>query len=114
MAQPCLLPLTGSYSFIPVGASGKTYDQLALPVRRRVCFAGEHTCRLYPDTVGGAMISGAASVVVASWVLAFPSCCSPRMALITCTGTGIAGCWCASWPPFHVRDTYPVPCRCSP
>ena len=51
--------MPGSYSFIPVGASGKTYDQLALPVRRRVCFAGEHTCRLYPDTVGGAMISGA-------------------------------------------------------
>jgi Flavin containing amine oxidoreductase len=49
----------GSYSFVAPGASGKTYEQLALPVRRRVLFAGEHTSREHPDTVGGAMLTGA-------------------------------------------------------
>lgn len=48
----------GSYSFIAVQGSAKEYDQLALPVRRRVLFAGEHTVKEYPDTVGGAMLSG--------------------------------------------------------
>ncbi|KAK2076589.1 hypothetical protein QBZ16_005349 [Prototheca wickerhamii] len=48
----------GSYSFVAVGASGRDYDVLALPVRRRVLFAGEHTARAHPDTVGGAMLSG--------------------------------------------------------
>ena len=41
-----------------VGASGVAYDQLALPVRRRILFAGEHTCKEHPDTVGGAMLTG--------------------------------------------------------
>jgi hypothetical protein len=36
----------GSYSYVAVGASGRTYDQLAAPVRRRVLFAGEHTCKV--------------------------------------------------------------------
>jgi monoamine oxidase len=48
----------GSYSFIAVQGSAKEYDQLALPVRRRVLFAGEHTVKEHPDTVGGAMLSG--------------------------------------------------------
>eukprot|EP00887_Chlorella_sp_A99_P004915 scaffold4.g4915.t1 len=48
----------GSYSFVAVGASGDDYDQLAKPVRRRVLFAGEHTIKEHPDTVGGAMLSG--------------------------------------------------------
>ncbi len=34
-----------------VGASAKTYDALAAPVRRRLLFAGEHTCKEHPDTV---------------------------------------------------------------
>lgn len=34
------------------------YDQLALPVARRLLFAGEHTCKEHPDTVGGAMMTG--------------------------------------------------------
>ena len=48
----------GSYSFVAAGASGKDYDDLSLPVKGLVHFAGEHTCREYPDTVGGAMITG--------------------------------------------------------
>ncbi|KFM25067.1 Lysine-specific histone demethylase 1A [Auxenochlorella protothecoides] len=48
----------GSYSYVAVGASGKDYDALAAPVRRRILFAGEHTARAHPDTVGGAMLSG--------------------------------------------------------
>lgn len=27
-------------------------------MRRRILFAGEHTARAHPDTVGGAMLSG--------------------------------------------------------
>ncbi|KAL4428259.1 hypothetical protein ABPG75_002348 [Micractinium tetrahymenae] len=48
----------GSYSFVAVGASGQHYDTLAQPVGRRLLFAGEHTAREHPDTVGGAMLSG--------------------------------------------------------
>jgi lysine-specific histone demethylase 1 len=43
----------GSYSFVAVGSSGRDYDSLALPVARRVLFAGEHTCKEHPDSVGG-------------------------------------------------------------
>jgi hypothetical protein len=43
----------GSYSFVAVGCSGDDYDALALPVARRLLFAGEHTCKEHPDTVGG-------------------------------------------------------------
>lgn len=48
----------GSYSYVAVGASGDDYDVLAMPVGRRILFAGEHTVRQHPDTVGGAMLSG--------------------------------------------------------
>uniref|UniRef100_A0A7S2X317 Amine oxidase domain-containing protein n=1 Tax=Chloropicon primus TaxID=1764295 RepID=A0A7S2X317_9CHLO len=48
----------GSYSFVAAGASGDDYDTLALPVSSLVHFAGEHTWRKNPDTVGGAMLSG--------------------------------------------------------
>ena len=47
----------GSYSYVAVGASGDDYDELGRP-EGRVLFAGEHTCREHPDTVGGAMLSG--------------------------------------------------------
>uniref|UniRef100_A0A915JJE8 Amine oxidase domain-containing protein n=1 Tax=Romanomermis culicivorax TaxID=13658 RepID=A0A915JJE8_ROMCU len=52
----------GSYSFVAVGASGQDYDVLAqsLPEtgsRPKLFFAGEHTCRRYPATVHGAVIS---------------------------------------------------------
>lgn len=43
----------GSYSYVAVGCSGKQYDTLALPVSRCVLFAGEHTCKEHPDSVGG-------------------------------------------------------------
>ena len=36
----------GSYSYVAVGSSAKTYDDLATPVRRRVLFAGEPGSRL--------------------------------------------------------------------
>ncbi|KAK9805594.1 hypothetical protein WJX72_006757 [[Myrmecia] bisecta] len=59
----------GSYSYVAVGASARTYDQLALPVRRRVLFAGEHTCKEHPDTVGGAMLTGLREAVRALHML---------------------------------------------
>jgi lysine-specific histone demethylase 1 len=43
----------GSYSYVAVGCTGQEYDTLALPVSRCVLFAGEHTCREHPDSVGG-------------------------------------------------------------
>ena len=42
----------GSYSYVAVGASGRTYDQLAAPVRRRLLFAGEHTCKVRSSSCG--------------------------------------------------------------
>ena len=48
----------GSYSYVSVGASGDDYDKLAIPVGRRILFAGEHTSKEHCDTVGGAMLSG--------------------------------------------------------
>lgn len=47
----------GSYSYIPVGASGKDYDILAEPVDN-LFFAGEATCRQYLATTHGAYLSG--------------------------------------------------------
>ena len=40
------LSCAGSYSFVGLHASSKTYDDLAKPVQRRVLFAGEHTCKV--------------------------------------------------------------------
>ncbi|CAL8093832.1 unnamed protein product [Calicophoron daubneyi] len=77
----------GSYSYVGVGATGTDYDILGEPVpgsapcispesnkttpmvgyspvaksaqeHPRVFFAGEHTCRCYPATVHGALLSG--------------------------------------------------------
>lgn len=49
----------GSYSFVASGASADDYDMLATSLwEGRLCFAGEHTCKEHPDTVGGAMLSG--------------------------------------------------------
>ena len=48
----------GSYSYIPVGATGEDYDEVQRPVGDRLFFAGEATCRKYPATTHGAMISG--------------------------------------------------------
>eukprot|EP00878_Enallax_costatus_P019801 GHUV01020904.1.p1 GENE.GHUV01020904.1~~GHUV01020904.1.p1 ORF type:complete len:1234 (+),score=527.47 GHUV01020904.1:96-3797(+) len=48
----------GSYSYVAASCDGAEYDTLAAPVARRVLFAGEHTCKEHPDTVGGAMLSG--------------------------------------------------------
>jgi len=48
----------GTYSYVKVGASGDDYDALARPVKNRLFFAGEATCRLYPATVPGAHASG--------------------------------------------------------
>lgn len=43
LKRTCFLVGAGSYSYVAVGASGKTYEALAKPVRRRLLFAGEHT-----------------------------------------------------------------------
>jgi len=54
----------GSYSFVSVDSSGKDYEYLGEPVGPtssgvpRVFFAGEHTCKNYPATVHGALLSG--------------------------------------------------------
>ncbi|EIE23206.1 amine oxidase, partial [Coccomyxa subellipsoidea C-169] len=72
----------GSYSYVAVGSSAKTYDALAAPVRRRLLWAGEHTCKEHPDTVGGAMLTGMREVghpsfdycLLASWKHASVAC----------------------------------------
>ena len=51
----------GSYSYVAVGASADDYDELGRPEESsggRLLFAGEHTCKEHPDTVGGAMLTG--------------------------------------------------------
>lgn len=59
----------GSYSFIPVGASGNDYEILAEPIGERLFFAGEATNRKHPSTVHGAFLSGlrAAQEAIASF-----------------------------------------------
>ena len=51
----------GSYSYVAVGASAEDYDELGRPEQSsggRLLFAGEHTCKEHPDTVGGAVLTG--------------------------------------------------------
>ena len=58
----------GSYSFVSVDSSGKDYEYLSEPIVPptasqanqvpRVFFAGDHTCKNYPATVHGALLSG--------------------------------------------------------
>lgn len=48
----------GSYSHIPLHASGEDYDKLAEPVMGRVFFAGEATNKYFPGTTHGAILSG--------------------------------------------------------
>jgi len=48
----------GSYSFVKVGSSGDSYEQLRKPINNRVYFAGEATNKYNPATVPGAYASG--------------------------------------------------------
>lgn len=48
----------GSYSYIPVGASGKDFEDLAEPISDKVFFAGEATQPHYFASVHGAYLSG--------------------------------------------------------
>lgn len=48
----------GSYSFIPLGATGAEYDILAEPIGNKIFFAGEATTRENPASVHGAYKSG--------------------------------------------------------
>lgn len=48
----------GVYSYYQLGCNGTEYDVLAEPVGNVLYFAGEHTCKEHPDTMGGAMLSG--------------------------------------------------------
>lgn len=48
----------GSYSYVATASKGAAdYDDLGKP-EGRILFAGEHTCKEHPDTVGGAMLTG--------------------------------------------------------
>ncbi|KAL9651324.1 hypothetical protein ABK040_001276 [Willaertia magna] len=49
---------TGSYSYVRLGSTGEDYDILAESIDNRIYFGGEHTCRKYPATVMGAVVSG--------------------------------------------------------
>ena len=48
----------GSYSHIPLGATGRDYRILSVPSGDRVFWAGEATNKKYPQTVAGAYLSG--------------------------------------------------------
>ncbi|KAJ3092199.1 hypothetical protein HK102_009853 [Quaeritorhiza haematococci] len=48
----------GSYSYVANGATGNDYDTLAKTMSNKIFWAGEATCRQYPATVHGAMLSG--------------------------------------------------------
>ncbi|KAJ3051101.1 hypothetical protein HK097_007926 [Rhizophlyctis rosea] len=48
----------GSYSYIAKDATGADYDNLAKTVGGKIFWAGEATCRSYPATVHGALLSG--------------------------------------------------------
>lgn len=48
----------GSYSHVPLGATGRDYRVLSRPSRGRLFWAGEATNRKYPQTVAGAYLSG--------------------------------------------------------
>lgn len=48
----------GSYSHIPVGATGRDYRVLSAPSGGRLFWAGEATNKKYPQTVAGAYLSG--------------------------------------------------------
>ena len=47
-----------AYSYVAKGCSGHDYDVLAEPVKDVLYFAGEHTNRVHPTTVSGAILSG--------------------------------------------------------
>ncbi len=48
----------GSYSYLPVGATGEDRDLLAAPESNRLFFSGEATHRHFPATTHGAYLSG--------------------------------------------------------
>ncbi len=48
----------GSYSYVKLGATPESHDELAAPVGSRLFFAGEATSRDYNATVHGAYLSG--------------------------------------------------------
>ncbi len=48
----------GSYSYIPINASGADYDTLAEPIDNKIFFAGEATNKFFPGTTHGAYLSG--------------------------------------------------------
>ncbi len=48
----------GSYSHIPLGATGRDYRALSAPSGDRLFWAGEATNKKYPQTVAGAYLSG--------------------------------------------------------
>ena len=47
--------MAGSYSYVAAGSCARTYEELAKPVRRRLLFAGEHTCKVHSLGLFGRM-----------------------------------------------------------
>ena len=50
--------VAGSYSYVAAGSCARTYEELAKPVRRRLLFAGEHTCKVCLLDLVGRMWDG--------------------------------------------------------
>ena len=48
----------GSHSYLKRGCSAAAYDNLAEPAHNLLFFAGEATCKRYPSTAHGALLSG--------------------------------------------------------
>jgi len=48
----------GSYSYMPVGSSGRDYEVMSEPIQNRIFFAGEATIPEYFGSAHGAFISG--------------------------------------------------------
>jgi hypothetical protein len=101
--------IAGSYSYVAVGASAKTYDALAAPVRRRVLWAGEHTCKEHPDTVGGAMLTGMREVAVPAFCLQpyiFPHDSFPGISSIKGRSQDFRCSWCKHFGSCREKKVY--------
>ncbi|KAK5666333.1 hypothetical protein QVD99_007092 [Batrachochytrium dendrobatidis] len=88
--------IKGSYSFIGKNATNMDYDRLAETCFERMFWAGEATCKDYPATVPGAIISGfrAATQVTNLFMgqTRFPEIPNPQGFKLTKFGSQSNGC----------------------